>query len=83
MSKTNGSAVSGAVRLSDMHPGQHGMIVSLDHGDVDSLRKLLALGILPGAGVSVQQRSPSFVLRVGRTQLAVDAQIASAIRVRL
>ena len=48
------------------------------HGE-SSIRKLMAMGVLPGFDVSLIQRYPSYVFRVGQTQIAVDADIASEI----
>lgn len=72
-----------AVRLSELKPGQGGLVVSLDSGDAGRLRKLLALGVVPGSQLAVQQRRPAYVVRVGRTQLALDAHLAEGIRIRL
>ncbi len=39
----------------------------------------MAMGVLPGFDVSLIQRYPSYVFRVGQTQIAVDEEIASEI----
>jgi Fe2+ transport system protein FeoA len=39
----------------------------------------MAMGVLPGFDVSLIQRYPSFVFKVGQTQIAVDEKIASEI----
>ena len=43
----------------------------------------MAMGILPGAPVSLIQSFPSYVFQVRQTQFAVDKEIADAIYVRL
>lgn len=43
----------------------------------------MAMGILPGAPISLIQSFPSYVFQVGQTQFAVDKEIAEAIYVRL
>ena len=43
--------------------------------------KLLAFGILPGTRVRVLQTFPVYVLAFGHTKLAIDREIAKAIRV--
>ncbi len=44
--------------------------------------RLVAMGVLPGATILLVQRSPAFVMRLGHTELAVDAELAARIRVR-
>ena len=39
------------------------------------------LGVLPGVRLRVVQRSPAWVLRMGRTEIALDDALASRIRV--
>jgi hypothetical protein len=43
----------------------------------------MAMGILPGAPISLIQSFPSYVFQVRQTQFAVDREIADAIFVRL
>ena len=47
------------------------------------LQKLMAMGILPGAPITLIQSFPSYVFKVGETQFAVDKEIADSIYVRL
>lgn len=43
------------------------------------LRKLTAFGILPGAEIEILQTYPTYVLRIGYTQIALDYEIAKNI----
>ena len=71
-----------AVPLEDLRVGERGTVSCLDHpGGLDA-RKLAAMGILPGTDVEILQRSPAFVLRIGYSDFAVDAELARRIRVR-
>ena len=65
--------------LSEMEAGQGGRIMYIHTHGESSIRKLMAMGVLPGFDVSLIQRYPSYVFRVGQTQIAVDAEIASEI----
>jgi DtxR family Mn-dependent transcriptional regulator len=65
--------------LSEMEAGQGGRIMYIHTHGESSIRKLMAMGVLPGFEVSLIQRYPSYVFRVGQTQIAVDAEIASEI----
>ena len=65
--------------LSEMEPGQDGRIMYIHTHGESSIQKLMAMGVLPGFDVSLIQRYPSYVFRVGQTQIAVDEEIASEI----
>lgn len=73
----------GLVPLSCLHSGEHGVIASIGASDTSAVRKLMALGVLPGAAVSIIQTFPSHVLQIGQTQLAVDTALADTITVRV
>ena len=62
--------------------GERGRIVYIVPREPERLVKLSNLGIVPGATISLQQRSPAAVLRIGETTLAMDPAIAAEIFVR-
>jgi len=65
--------------LSEMEAGQKGRIMYIHTHGESSIKKLMAMGVLPGLDVSLIQKRPSFVFRVGQTQIAVDVDIAGEI----
>lgn len=69
--------------LSQLTPGQNGKVAYVYAPESSQLQKLMAMGILPGAGISLVQNFPSFVFKIDQTQFAVDREIAEAIYVRL
>ena len=69
--------------LSELQEGQRGHIAYIHAHDHSHLQKLIAMGVLPGASISLLRRSPSFVFEIGYSQFAVDEGIAADIRVRL
>ncbi len=69
--------------LCELSPGGRGRVAYLRTGDSQRLQKLLTLGILPGVEVEMLQRFPSFVFRIGHSQMAVDREMAEGIQVRL
>jgi DtxR family Mn-dependent transcriptional regulator len=74
---------SAVLPLSVMKDGEEGTVAYLyEGGRGDTLSKLMALGVLPGCRVQLLQRFPSFLLRIGLSQMAVDRTIAEAIHVR-
>jgi DtxR family Mn-dependent transcriptional regulator len=48
----------------------------------DRMDRLAALGVIPGSTVKLHQRSPSFVIELGETTIALDAEIATEIYVK-
>lgn len=70
------------VPMSDLRQGEAGAIAYVQTGDSDKLKKLMAMGILPGEPVSLERRFPSFVFTVGRSRYAVDEEMARAIFIR-
>lgn len=70
-----------SVLLTSMERGGRGAVSCLEEPWAPETAKLAALGILPGVRLRVVQRSPVWVLKVGRTELALDAQLAGRIRV--
>jgi DtxR family Mn-dependent transcriptional regulator len=69
--------------LSQLAQGQKGKVAYIYAAESSQLQKLVAMGILPGAPVSLIQSFPSYVFQVRQTQFAVDKDIADAIYVRL
>jgi len=55
--------------------------VRLDEPGSPGTAHLVALGVLPGAVVTLLQRYPAFVVRIGHTEFAVDDQLARRIHV--
>ncbi len=58
------------------------VIAYLESEDAASLRKLMALGALPGTRLCVRQRFPSFLVEIGASQFAIDEEMARRIYVR-
>ncbi len=69
--------------LSQLARGQKGNVAYIYALESDKLQKLMAMGILPGAPISLIQSFPSYVFQARQTQFAVDKEIADAIYVRL
>jgi DtxR family Mn-dependent transcriptional regulator len=68
--------------LSELKKNQKGEVIYLQTQDKNLLKKLMAMGVLPGRNIQLIQRSPSYVFSIGRTQVVVDKEIASNIYVR-
>jgi DtxR family Mn-dependent transcriptional regulator len=68
--------------LDTLAPGEAGRIVHIVSREPGRLVKLAGLGVVPGAVVHLQQRTPAIVLRMGETTVAFDPAIAAEIYVR-
>jgi len=62
--------------------GDHAEVVHLEAEDEGRSNALAVFGLVPGSEVMLVQRHPSFVLQVGETMLALDAEVAGSIVVR-
>jgi DtxR family Mn-dependent transcriptional regulator len=69
--------------LSQLARGQKGKVAYIYASESHKLQKLIAMGILPGAPITLIQNFPSYVFQTRQTQFAVDKEIADAIYVRL
>ncbi len=76
------SARSIVSRLSDLEGGAKGKVAYLHTRDNKKLQKLMTMGILPGVSIELIQTFPSYVFRLGHTQIAVDREMAGDIFVR-
>lgn len=78
---SDGCTDCGSVRLTTLSRGARGSVSCLEEPWTKEAAKLAALGVLPGVRLRVVQRSPAWVLRMGRTEIALDDLLASRIRV--
>lgn len=68
--------------MSDLEPGARGRIVFIAPKDHSRMDRLSSLGIVPGTEVSLHQKRPAFVIRIGETELALEMEIAGEIYVK-
>ena len=62
--------------------GATGRIVFIAPKFHDRMDRLAALGVIPGSTVRLHQRSPSYVIELGETTIALDPEIAGEIFVK-
>ncbi|MFA5411640.1 MAG: metal-dependent transcriptional regulator [Candidatus Omnitrophota bacterium] len=70
------------VPLSKLAPGEKGKVVYVLTHKHPQLHKLMSLGIVPGVLILLHQVSPSFVLQVQETQVALEEELAKEIYVK-
>ncbi|MGB9839481.1 FeoA family protein [Thermovenabulum sp.] len=66
-------------KLSYLKIGEEATIVKIDAKDNKILKKLMALGVLPGLKVQLLQKFPTYVFKIGNTRIAADEEIAGSI----
>jgi Fe2+ transport system protein FeoA len=69
------------VPLTLLGEGVRARVVRLDEPGSQATAHLVALGVLPGVELTLLQRYPAFVMRIGHTEFAVDDQLARRIHV--
>jgi DtxR family Mn-dependent transcriptional regulator len=62
--------------------GATGRIVFITPKFHDRMDRLAALGVIPGTTIRLHQRSPSYVIELGETTIALDPEIAGEIYVK-
>jgi len=70
-------------RLLNLNPGVSGRVVRVTRENPDRADRLIALGVTPGAVVTVLQRFPGVVFLCDHTELAVEPAVARAIVVEI
>ncbi len=70
------------VSIKDLEPGDEGRIVFITPKEHARLDRLGSLGIIPGSTIRLHQKSPTYVIKIGETDLALDREIAKEIYVK-
>jgi ferrous iron transport protein A len=71
------------IALSTVKNGESGTIADLRTKDEAIIRKLMAMGVIPGRPITLEQSFPSYIIKVGRTRAAIDREIAQSIYVKM
>jgi len=69
--------------LSRLRTGIKAKVIYISTGSQESVDSLSSVGVVPGLTFTVHHRKPSFVIRFGETQLALDDDITKYIYVRV
>jgi len=70
------------VSLSKLDLNKKAKVSHIKTEDKAMLQRIIAIGALPNADITLIQRFPSFVFQIGKSQFAVDKELASCIYVR-
>jgi Fe2+ transport system protein FeoA len=69
--------------LALLRAGVRGRVVCIDRANASRADRLAALGVTPGASVTVLQTFPGVVFLCDRTEVAVESAVASSILVEV
>ncbi len=72
----------GIVPLTELKAGEVGEIAYLAVTDDKKMQKLMSMGVLPGSSMTLMQKFPSYIFKVGHSQFAVDDLLAREIHIR-
>jgi len=79
----NGCPIASGFYLSEtlgtLREGERAVVQRLATQSAGELRRLLALGLLPGVEVEVERVWPAIVVRLGFATVALDAALASGV----
>jgi DtxR family Mn-dependent transcriptional regulator len=75
-------AAPAGVLLTQLAEGQRAVVTELLCTADAAVGHLVAVGVLPGAELTLVQRYPAFIFAVGHTEFAVDEGLARRIVVR-
>ncbi len=69
--------------LSELEVNKKAKVSHLQTQDHDAIQKVIAIGALPNTEIRLVQKFPSYVFQIGKSQFAIDKELASCIYVRL
>ena len=69
--------------LAELEIKKRGKVAYLQTENRDLLQKMIAMGVLPKTEILLLQKFPSYVIQVGKSQFAIDKEMASHIYVRV
>ncbi len=72
----------GVCGLPDLNEGETSELVGITSPNPHRRRSLAVFGLVPGSQLTLQQKRPSYVVRVGATELAIESDIARELVVR-
>ncbi len=73
----------GACTLASMQAGTRGVITGLAGADERTVRKLMAMGLVPGTELDIIRSRPGVVLRIGFGEMALDRETAGRVQMSL
>lgn len=66
-----------------LQEGEQGIVTFCKNQDEIILKKLVSMELMPGTIITLEERIPSFVIKVGNTRWQIEKDVACAIYVRI
>ncbi|MCW5312548.1 ferrous iron transport protein A [Nostoc sp. KVJ3] len=66
-----------------LRTGERGIVTFCKSKDETILKKLISIGVIPGATITLEQHFPLFFIKTGNTFLTLDIESVRAIYVRI
>lgn len=66
-----------------LQEGEQGIVTFCKNQDETIFKKLISMEVMPGTIITLEERLPSFVIKVRNTRWQVDKEVACAIYVRI
>ncbi|MCB4204801.1 ferrous iron transport protein A [Deferribacteraceae bacterium V6Fe1] len=70
------------MNLNDARVKETYIVENIDSSDVESMKKLLSMGILPGTELKVLQKNPTIIFEVYHSRFAIDNKLGEKIYVK-
>jgi len=70
-----------SIPLTDLRVDTNAKVLYLNTKHRGVLQKMIAMGVLPDSQVLLIQKYPSYVLQIGKTQFAIDSELAQCVYV--
>lgn len=71
------------ISLNKLNLNKKAKVSHIKAEDKAMLQRIIAIGALPNTDIILIQKFPSFVFQIGKSQFAVDKELASCIYVQL
>jgi ferrous iron transport protein A len=66
-----------------LEPGEQGIVTRFSNADATLIMQLVEIGITPGSCITLEQRVPDFVVKIGNNRLELTKAVARVICVRV
>ncbi|QLE39786.1 ferrous iron transport protein A [Nostoc sp. C052] len=66
-----------------LRKGERGIVTFSKNQDETILKKLMLMGLTPGANITLKQKLPSFIIEIRNTDMALNIESIHAIYVRI
>jgi ferrous iron transport protein A len=66
-----------------LREGEQGIVTFCKNQDEIILKKLVSMEVMPGTIITLEEKLPSFVIKVGNKRWQINKEVASAIYVRV